>query len=155
MKKFAITAIAASLAFVIPAFADDAHHPEKAQEAKTAPAKPAAKTAPTAQKMQDIVKKMQAQLERMANAKTDEERRKAMAEHMQTMQENMKMGRGMQAAMMDCPMMQGGMMGKSGMGMMGDAAQPGGSSERMRQMEKRMDMMQMMMEHMLQGTPAK
>ena len=109
MQKLAMTAIAASLAFANPAFADDAHHPEKGQETTAAPAKPAAKTAPTVRKMQDNVKKMQAQLERIAGAKTDEERQKAMAEHMQTMQENMKMARGMMAGMMDCPMMEGGM----------------------------------------------
>jgi hypothetical protein len=155
VQKLAMSAIAASLAFATPAFADDTHHPEKGQEAKVASAKPAAKTAPTVQKMQDNVKKMQAQLDRIAKAKTDEERQMAMAEHMQTMQENMKLARGMQAGMMDCPMMEGGMMGKGGMGMMEDAAQPGGSSERMQQIEKRMDMMQMMMERTMQGVPAK
>ena len=84
MQKLAMTAIAASLAFATPAFADDAHHPEKGQETKAAPAKPAAKTAPTVRKMQDNVKKMQAQLDRIAKATTDEERQEAMAEHMQT-----------------------------------------------------------------------
>jgi hypothetical protein len=71
------------------------------------------------------------------------------------------MARGMQAGMMmDCPMMEGGMMGKGGMGMMGG---PGGMgmmgggmmgkapaddmmAKRMEMMEKRMDMMQMMMQ---------
>jgi hypothetical protein len=109
--------------------------------------------------MQDNVKKMQPQLDRIAKAKTDAERQKAMAEHMQTMQENMSMARGMQAGMMmDCPMMEGGMMGKGGMGMMGKGGMgmmgggPGmaGSDDmmakRMDMMEKRMDMMQMMMQ---------
>ena len=153
MNKFAMTAIAASLAFAAPVFADDAHHPEKAQEAKGAPAKPAAKAPEQAvKKMQDNVKKMQGQLDRIAKAKTDDDRQKAMAEHMQTMQENMMMARGMQAGMMGCPMMEGGMMGKGGMGMMGGGMMGGpqaGGADRMQQMERRMDMMQMMMEQMM------
>ena len=149
MNKLAMTAIAASLAFAAPVFADDAHHPEKAQEAKAAPAKPEQ----TVKKMQDNVKKMQGQLDRIAKAKSDDERQKAMAEHMRTMQENMQMGRGMQAGMMGCPMMmEGGMMGKGGMGMMGGGMMGGpqaGGADRMQQMERRMDMMQMMMEQMM------
>ncbi|MDZ4254661.1 MAG: hypothetical protein U1A72_18990, partial [Sulfuritalea sp.] len=76
MKKFAMTAIAASLAFAAPVFAEEAHHPEKAGETKSAPAQPA----PQVKKMQDNVKKMPAQLDRIAKAKTDEARQKAMAE---------------------------------------------------------------------------
>jgi hypothetical protein len=139
-RRFAMTAIAASLAFATPAFADDAHHPQQAPEPGVVPAESAA---PTVQKMQDNVKKMQAQLDRIAAAKTDEERQKAMAEHMQTMQENMKMAGGM----MGCPMMDSGMMGKGGMGMMGGNA-PDAMGKHMEQMEKRMDTMQMMMEQM-------
>ena len=144
MNKITLTAIAAALAFSAPVFADDAHHPEKAAEAKSAPVQPA----PQVRKMQDNVKRMQAQLERIAKAKTGEEQQKAMAEHMQTMQENMSMARGMQGGMMPCPMMEGGM------GMMGGGAT--GTPERMQQMEKRMDMMQMMMEQMMrrqEGAP--
>ena len=50
-------------------------------------------------------------LNKIAKAKTDAERQKAMTEHMQTMQENMQMARGMQGGTMGCPMM-----GKGGMG---------------------------------------
>ncbi len=159
MKTTAMTAIATALAFSAPVFADDAHHPEQAAAAKSAPAP----LAPQVKKMQDNVKKMQPQLDRIAKAKTDAERQKAMAEHMQTMQENMHMARGMQAGMMmDCPMMEGGMMGKGGMGMMhggmmgkggmgmmGGGVAPADAPDRMQQMEKRMDMMQMMMEQMM------
>ena len=154
MKTTAMTAIATALAFSAPVFADDAHHPEQAAAAKSAPAP----LAPQVKKMRDNVKKMPAQLDRVAKAKTDAERQKAMAEHMQTMQENMHMARGMQAGMMmDCPMMEGGMMGKGGMGMMGrggmgmmgGGAAPADAPDRMQQMEKRMDMMQMMMEQMI------
>ncbi|MCU0768235.1 MAG: hypothetical protein MUD07_02190 [Burkholderiaceae bacterium] len=143
-RQFAMTAMAASLAFALPAFADDAHHPQQAQETEAAPAGSAdAEAAPTVQKMQDNLQKMKAQLDRIAAAKSDEERQKAMAEHMQTMRENMKMAGGM----MGCPMMEGGMMGKGGMGMMGGDSTDS-MAKHMEQMEKRMDMMQMMMEQM-------
>lgn len=151
----AITAIAASLAFATSAFADDAHHPQQAPEPGAVPTEPAA---PAVQKMKDNLKKMQAQLDRIAAVKTDEERQKATAEHMQTMQENMKMASGMRAGMTDCPMMEGGMMGKGGMGMMGGNSSDA-MAKHMERMEKRMDMMQMMMEQMTKSpsmpTPAK
>jgi len=160
MKNFAMTAIAAALAFSAPVFADDAHHPEKAADAKSAPAL----LVPQVKKMQDNVKKMQPQLDRIAKAKTDAERQKAMAEHMQIMLENMNMARGIQSGMMmDCPMMEGGMMGKGSMGMMGGGQGPVGADDmmakRMEMMEKRMDMMQMMMQGrmgmMPEAAPAK
>ena len=158
MKKLAMTAFATALAFGAPAFADDAHHPEAAPGAKSVPTQPAAKnTTQTVQKMQDNVKKMRPQLDRIANAKTDEERQKAMAEHMKAMQENMQMARGMQADAMGCPMMEDmgkGMMGKGGMGMMGGGAPTEGAPERLQQIEKRMDAMQDMMKMMADRMPA-
>jgi len=138
-----------SLATALPAAAEDAHHPEQA--AANQPAPPNAKSSAQMIKgMQANVKKMQTQLERIAKAKTDDERQKAMAEHMRTMQENMQMARGMQAGMMGCPMM--GMMGQGGM-MMGAGGPMGGANDRMQQMEKRMDMMEMMMKSGGQGMP--
>ena len=64
------------------------------------------------------------------------ERQKLMQEHMQAMQANMEMMRGMGG-----PMMMGGQKG----GAMG-----GDPKQRQEMMEKRMDMMQMMMEQMMQ-----
>ena len=139
MNKLVMTAIAASLAFANPAFAVDAHHPEKTTSTTAKPAAPM-------KDMQDNVKKMQAQLERIGKTTDDAERQKLIAEHMQTMHENMQAAKGMMGGGMACPMMKGGM----DMGMM----QKGGGSDaepmmqRMQQMEKRMDMMQMMMEQM-------
>jgi hypothetical protein len=149
VKKLALTVIAASLAFATPAFAEDAHHPEKTQEkAQGAPAKPAAPV----KKMQDNVKKMQSQLDRISKAKDDSERQKLMAEHMQTMHENMMTAKGMMGDGMGCSMMKDGM-GMGGMGGKGMAPSEGGpgadqTMQRMQQMEKRMDMMQMMMQQM-------
>ena len=140
MNKLVMTAIAASLAFANPAFAVDAHHPEKSQSAATKPAAPV-------KEMQDNVKKMHSQLERIGKTTDDVERQKLIAEHMQTMHENMQAAKGMMSGGMACPMMKGGM----DMGMM----QKGGGSDaepmmqRMQSMEKRMDMMQMMMEQMV------
>lgn len=58
-----------------------------------------------------------------------------------------------------CPMMQGGMMGKGGMGMMGgaashDPAAHAAMEKRLEHMEKRLDMMQMMMERMMRQESA-
>lgn len=132
----AIAAIAASLTFVAPVLADDAHHPEKA-----AAAGPASQTIKS---MQDNVKKMRAQLDRAAKARTDSERQQALAEHMHTMQENMAMARRMAAGMeMGCPMMGSGM--GMGMGPMGGSPSSAAPADRMQQMEKRMDMMEQMM----------
>jgi hypothetical protein len=111
MKKLAMTAIAASLAFSLPVFADDAHHPEKAAAATNVPA-------PRVGKMQENVKKMQSSWsyrqgqdagERQEDAENQHAMRRndrqggktmgrraaegqGMAEHMRTMQErNMQM----------------------------------------------------------------
>ncbi len=138
MKALAIPLVALSLAVGTPAFAASEHHLD--QQATTAT--PADSDA-MMKRMQENATKMQAQLARIADAKTDEERTAAMAEHMQTMQANMRMAQGMQAGMAGCPMMSGGGM----TGMMG--GQTDQSAQRMRQMEQRMDMMQMMMERMM------
>lgn len=87
--------------------------------------------------MQQNMKKMHQQMDKIAATTDPDERQKLMQEHMQTMQETMKAMRSMGG-----PMMPGGRM-KSG-------------DVKMRQeaMEKRMDMMQMMMEQMMQRDPA-
>jgi hypothetical protein len=143
-----VALIASTSLATAPAMADDAHHPERAQAAQSAPTQATAKSSEqTVKAMQANVKKMQIQLDRIATAKTDDERQKALMDHMQTMQESMQMGRGMQSGMTGCPMM--GTMGQGGM-MMGS----GNSTEgRMQQMEKRMDMMEMMMKSGGQGMP--
>ena len=146
-----------SLATAMPAVADDAHHPERVQATQSAPTQATAKATAkaseqTVKAMQKNVEKMQIQLDRVAKAKTDDERQKAMAEHMLTMRENMQMASGMQAGTMGCPMM--GAMGQGGMGMMmGSGGPMGNTDDRMQQMEKRMDMMEMMMKSGGQGMP--
>lgn len=126
-----------------PVLAVDAHHPDQKASVVT----PAADQ--TIQKMQANTKRMQSQLEQVAKSKDPKQRQQLMQEHMKTMQENMMASKGM----MDCPMMKDGMMG-GGMGMMGQDGGQGGMSpdammNRMQMMEKRMDMMQTMMEQQM------
>ena len=103
-------------------------------------------------KMDAQMKKMREMHEKMAAAKTPEDRNKLMAEHMKTMQDGMKMMEGMGGA---------GMSGKSGMdGMkgMGDMkGMPGMGGEmgaHHQMMDKRMAMMESMMQMMMDRMPA-
>ncbi|HRZ05979.1 MAG TPA: hypothetical protein P5102_07485 [Candidatus Competibacteraceae bacterium] len=89
--------------------------------------------------MQENMKIMQQQMEKLQTTTDPKERQKLMQEHMQTMQENMKAMHGMGS-----PMTMSGQ--KGGPMMSGDPKQ------REEMMEKRMDMMQMMMEQMMRHT---
>lgn len=165
MNKLYLAVIALSTTLSAPAFAVDAHHPDqpKTQPATAAPVAPAS-VDKSVQTMKENTKKMQTQLDKIGRAKNPQERQKLLHEHMQTMRENMMLGKGMMSDMMSCPMMEGGMMGEGkmgggmmsgGMGMMGGGTAPDSAMNRMDMMEKRMDMMQMMMEQMTksQGQP--
>lgn len=163
-----------------PARAVDEHHPEAAESTPSADAAATVQVGPTVEKMQKNVREMQSQLERVAAAKTDEERRAALAEHMQTMQANMMLGRsmmmgvtggsaamggatmgpGMMSGMMGPGMMCPGMMGQGtmgqgtmGQGAMGRGGAGGADSAELQRMERRLDMMQMMMEQMMRSRP--
>ncbi len=142
-----------------------------AQERVPTPAKPGMQMDMDKQmpQMQDNMKKMQQQMEKIGATTDPKVRQKLMQEHMQTMQENMKTMRGMGGPMMMGSGERGGMgMGgqKGGMGMggqKGDTAMGGQKSAdvtggdvkaRQETMEKRMDMMQMMMEQMIQRDQA-
>lgn len=105
-----------------------AHHPA------------AAASAPTAA-MQDRMRAMREMHDKMAQAKTPEERQALMADHMKVMQGGMQMMKGM-----------GGM---GGAACMRDPQGPPADIGKCQQlMEQRMDMMQMMMEMMMQRMPA-
>lgn len=148
-----VAGLAAAMAGSLPAVADDAHHPAKADPPAATQAKAPAPEQ-TVKKMQGNVKKMQAQLDRLGKAKNEAEAQAILAEHMQTMRENMMLGRGM--AGMGCQMMGGGMMGQ---GMQGQGMQDmmGGEAmmQRMQQMEQRMDRMQSMLDQMAKPATAK
>lgn len=126
MKSF--LALPLALALIVPSLAysteppqHEEHHPAASVPAKT-PAKPAVDAA----KMDAQMKAMRDMHEKMMSAKTPDERKALMAEHMKTMHEGM--------SMMD--------------GMMG-----GGSSSAKttspQAMQKQMDMMKMMMQMMM------
>jgi len=143
MKRHALfAALMLSALAMQPVFADDAHHPDQKVDA-------AAPTADqTIQSMQANTRQMQSQLEQIARSKDPNQRQKLMQAHLQTMQENMMLGKSMMGGMMDCPMMKDGMMG-GGMGMQGGMGMSGGDdmmAKRMEMMEKRMDMIQMKMQ---------
>ncbi len=106
-----------------------------AQE-KSAPAKPAMGMNMEKQmpQMQEKMKAMQQQMDQIHKTTDAKERQRLMQEHMQAMQENIKTMRSMGG-----PMMTGGATMDDRKNMAGGAM-----------MEKRMDMMQMMMEQMLQ-----
>ncbi len=90
--------------------------------------------------MDSKIKTMHEMHEKMMNAKTPEEKKALMAEHMKTMQDGM--------AMMS-------MMGGGGMaGMQGKKPMPGNMKQRQQMMEKRMEMMETMMQMMMDGMPA-
>ena len=91
--------------------------------------------------MDEHTKNMQALHERMMNATTPEERKKVMDEQRKEMQGSM--------AMMGQMMQGGAMTGGMGAGMMGQRGKPADTGAQMQMMQKRMDMMQMMMQSMM------
>jgi len=143
MRK-TLTILVASMALIFAAHAEDAHHSE--QKTDAAVAKPVVQPSGEAiKKMQDNVKKMRSQLDRISKAKTDEERQKLIAEHMQTIRENMMAAKGMMGEGMACAMGNDGKGGMAGMGMMQTMM------GHMQMMRKDMDMMRMMMGRMMQN----
>ena len=145
MSYFFRTLLTVGLAAVVTG----APVPSSAQTAQ----KPASAGAPAMKGGADHMAAMDAQMktmremhEKMANAKTPEERNALMAEQMKTMQAGMAMMNMVGGAGM------GGMSGMSGMQsgkpMLGDMAQ------RQQMMEKRMDMMQSMMQMMMDRMPS-
>ena len=122
-----------------------------AQE-KPAPAKPAMNMDMDKHmsQMLEKMKAMQAQMGRIHKTTDPKERQKLMQEHMQAMQENMKTMHGMGGPMMMGSGQRGGMMmgGKKG------GMTEGDMMKRHEMMEKRIDMMQMMMEQMMQRDQA-
>ena len=116
------------------------HHPAESpsKAPKAAPAKSMAKESMTA--MDSKMKTMREMHEKMMNAKTPEEKKALMAEHMKTMQEGMKTM---------------GMMGGDGMAdMQGKKPMPGNMGQHHQMMEKRMAMMESMMQMMMDQMPA-
>ncbi|KWT91628.1 hypothetical protein APY03_3239 [Variovorax sp. WDL1] len=124
----------------------------KPAQEKPAPATPAMSMDMEKQgpQMQANMEKMQQQMEKIGTTTDPKNRQKLMQEHMQTMQETMKMMRGMGS-----PTMKGG--GDPGGMAMGDkkaSMQDGDMKKRQEMTDTRMDMMQMMMEQMMKRDEA-
>ena len=132
MKKLLAWVIGATVLFSgVVALAQNAKAPVTGGPAAT-PAMP------MMAQMDEHMKKMQALHDRMMSAATPEERQKAMEEARKEMQEGMTVMK---------PMMQSGGMMDSGM--MAEKGKSGDAQTQMELMGKRMDMMQMMMQMML------
>ena len=126
--------------------------PTVSAQDKPVPAKPATGMEMDKQmsQMQQNMTTMHVQMEKLRTTTDPNERQKLMQEHMQSMQENMKTMRNMGGPMMMGSGQSGGMMA---MGRQKDMA-GGEMIQHQAMMEKRMDMMQMMMEQMLQHDQA-
>ena len=173
-RKQGIAVVSAAWLLAVPvAWAVDEHHPDQnAGPAAAALPVSAKDTEQALQQLKQNADKLRAQMDKILKTKDPSERQKLMQEHMQTLRASMTtaagvmggrpgsggmMGHGtMGGGMMDCPMMDqkmgGGMMDCPMMsGMMGGAG--GGAAnqaitDRLNQMEKRLDVMQMMLEDM-------
>ena len=123
--------------------AADEHHPPVSEgKAATAPLtrSPAPSAQPSASMMQmdEHMQRMQNLHDRMVNAASPEERQNAMQEARKEVQDSMAMMK---------PMMQGGAM--MGDGMMAQKRKPAPGNAQTQMLEKRVDMMQMMMQMMM------
>ena len=123
--------------------AADEHHPPTSEgKAAAAPSTqspaPSSPSAASTMQMDEHMKRMQTLHDRMMNAATPEERQNAMQEARKEMQDSMAMMK---------PMMHGGAM--MGSGMMAQKGKPTAGNPQMQMLEKRVDMMQMMMQMMM------
>lgn len=128
MKFIPPLACATMLALAGPmAWAEDVHHPEAGAAAVTAPkaATPGTAAKEVMNNMDQHTKAMHEMHEKMMNAKTPEERSALMADHRKTMQGAMAMMEGMKGDM------------------------PWDMSTRQQMLEKRMEMMEALMQMMM------
>ena len=158
MNRFTFTIFLACL-FAVPVVqaADEedhaAHHPG-ADQSQATPAQDD-KAAMKMDKMQEKMKTMQEQMGKIHAAKDPQERKKLMKEHMQSMQEGMKMMGGMGAGMRG-----GDMMAKArkdqaeSMTDVGDGMEMCMMMKKHKSVEARLDIMQMMMEQMMEHESA-
>lgn len=140
-KSLAITFCTAAFlaAYAGTPLAQDAKTPETA--VTTTPADSSMDMSKHMGPIDDHMKKMQALHDKLSSATTPEARQKIMVEQRQEMHQGMSLMK---------PMMQGGAgMGGMGRGMMAQKGQTGDANMQMQVMQKRMDMMQMMMQTMM------
>ncbi len=137
MNRVRLLTVAILLAFPLPSlYADNTHHPEKQAQGKSSPmAGQKGMSGGMMSNMRVHMKKMMQQMQEIHKARDPDKRDRLTEEHMQSMQEGMKMMKGM------------------GGGMMMGESEPMGDDVRMRMdmMEQRMKMRQMMMDQMMQS----
>lgn len=144
MNQWLAYGIAASLLLSgnLSIAADEHHQPAPGGKAAAAPYNPSTATPSQStlamMQMDDHMKRMQVLHDRMMNARIPEERQKALVEARKEMQEGMAM---MKPMMQDQRMMGGGMMAQKG--------KPADANTQLQTMSKRIDMMQMMMQMMM------
>jgi len=159
-RKLGIAVVCAAWLLAVPvAWAADEKRPDQsAGPAAAAPSVSAKDTEKALQQMKQNADKLRAQMDKILKTKNPSDRQKLIQEHMQTLRASMTtaagvmggrpgsggmMGSGMMGGgTMDCPMMSG-MMGGAGGGAANQAI-----TDRLNQMEKRLDVMQMMLEGM-------
>ena len=141
-RSFAIAVGAVALLAAGIPLAQDAKAPASKPGAATTPSGPSMSMSSQMGQMDEHMRKMQTLHDKLMGATTPEERQKAMEEQRKEMQSGM--------AMMNHQMMPGGAMtGDMGRGMMGPQGEPADANAKMQMMQKRMDMMQMMMQTMM------
>lgn len=159
-RKQGIAIVSAAWLLAVPvAWAADEQRPDQsAGPAAAAPPVSAKDTEQALRLMKQNADKLRAQMDKILKTKDPSERQKLVQEHMQTLRASMAtatgvmggrpgsggmMGSGMMGGgTMDCPMLSG-MMGGAGGGAANHAI-----TDRLNQMEKRLDVMQMMLEDM-------
>ena len=119
---------------------------------KSAPAKPAMSMEMHTQmsQMEGSMNEMQQQMEKIRGTSDPKEREKLLQGHMRTMQDSMKTMRGMWKPMTNAEGKHGAMMSDAKKNSM----KPGDMMQHHEMMEKRIDMMMVIMEQMMQQTQA-
>jgi hypothetical protein len=141
MKKSVAIAIGSALVLVagMP-LAQDAKAPASTPKATATQSLSSTNMSSQMRQMDDRMKTMQALHDRTMSATTPEERQKVMDEQRNEMQGSM--------AMMNQMMQGGAKMGGMGSGMTGRAGKPADANVQLQMMQKRIDMMQMMLQTM-------
>lgn len=140
-RSFAIAVGAVALLAAGVPLAQDPEAPASESSATTAQAGASMGMSSQMGQMDEHMKNMQALHDKMMSATTPEERQKAMEEQRKEMQSGM--------AMMNQMMPGGAMTGDMGRGMMGPQGEPADVNAKMQMMQKRMDVMQIMMQTMM------
>lgn len=101
--KISLPILCLCLGLSSAAFANDEHHPEKPQTPASAPA-PLQQSGGINTLKSDVIR-LRLQVQKIAKAKDDQERKRLLTEYMHTLHESMQTAEGMVGGMEGCPMM--------------------------------------------------